>query len=57
MQILSEDVRKLVLDPVLIPDLEHTGVRPSIDLEDRLLFYPNGARNCNLHLNIQNKLG
>lgn len=46
----------MVYDPVLIPDLEHTGVRPSVDLEDRFLFYPSGCKNCNLHLNITSTL-
>lgn len=53
---LAEETRKLIFDPVLIPDLEHTGVRPSMDLEDRLLFYPSGCKNCNLQRNIQNRL-
>ena len=47
----------LLVEPVSVPNLEHTGVVPRLIAKPRNpLFYPNGAKNINLRDNIRKTL-
>lgn len=52
----SSDHAKLLVEPVAVPNLEHTGVLPATKARDAPLFYPNGAKNCNLRDTIKESL-
>lgn len=44
---------RLLVEPVTVPNLEHTGVAPNFVAKEAPLFYPNGLRNCNLRETIR----
>ena len=47
---------KLLIEPIAVANLEHTGVLPATKTRDTPLFYPNGAKNCNLRDTIKESL-
>lgn len=47
-----ETERKFTIEPVLLPDLEHTGICPSLHETERLLFYPSSKKNTNIRANL-----
>ena len=46
----------LLVEPVLLPNLGHTGVDRETLPGDRPLFYPNGKKNCSLGGAVRNAL-
>lgn len=44
----------LLVEPVLLPNLGHTGVARETLPGDRPLFYPNGKKNCSLGATVRN---
>lgn len=46
----------LLVEPVLLPNLGHTGVDRETLPGDRPLFYPNGKKNCGLGAAVRNAL-
>ena len=43
---------RLLVEPVPIPDLKHTGVETGLVAKDHALFYPNGGKNASLRQTI-----
>lgn len=46
----------LLVEPVLLPNLGHTGVDREISPGDRPLFYPNGQKKCGMGDTVRNAL-
>ena len=56
----AEDHTRLLVEPVAVPEMGHTGVKPNVTTAsttgERPLFYPNGSRNLNLRASIRKSL-
>lgn len=46
---------KLLIEPVVMPNLTHINVEPQHEAKQTCLFYPTGERNTNLRREIQEK--
>lgn len=52
----QESHSRLLVEPVTVPNLDHTGIGPNLKKRESPLFYPNGSRNCNLRDTIRTSL-
>jgi hypothetical protein len=51
-----DDHTRLLVEPVSIPDLEHTGLQTRLTQKQYPPFYPNGKKNINLRHSIRDTL-
>jgi hypothetical protein len=47
---------RLLIEPVTIPDLKHTGLRPGLLANSNPLFYANGQKNANMRNTVRNTM-
>jgi len=47
-----EKERPFTIEPIILPDLEHTGICPSLHETERLLFYQSNKKNTNIRANL-----
>ena len=47
---------KLLIEPILLPNLQHVHVDNPQDLEESCLFYPNGHKNRNIRREIESNI-